>query len=252
MLELSEVTFSYQKKQPPVLQEVSLSLADGRIGVLLGKNGSGKTTLFKNILGICTPQKGRIKLDGVNLLKQDARGRARKIAYVPQTIEFGALNVFDSVLMGRISYFGWKAGKEDEEVTERVLAELKILDLADRNVNSLSGGQRQKVAIARALVQEPKLLVFDEPTGNLDISNEQLIMKEAKRIAKERNICILCSLHDLNQAINFGDSFYFLKEGKLHQFDTKECFSEEIIEDVFDAKVRIILHEGEKIIIGGK
>lgn len=229
-----------------------MTLRDGEIGILLGKNGSGKTTLFKNILGICTPQSGTIQLDGGDITRLSGRERARKIAYVPQEIQFGSLSVFDSVLMGRISFFGLRAGKEDYTATEKVLREMQLEDCAGRNVDCLSGGQRQKVAIARALVQEPKLLVFDEPTGNLDISNELLIIGEAKRLAKERNIGILCSLHDLNQAMNLGDRFFFLKDGTIKYSGTSECFTEEIIHDIFDVTVRMIDHNGERIILGGK
>ena len=216
MLNIENLTFAYSKRSAPVLNGVSMALRDGEIGIVLGKNGSGKTTLFKNILGIRTPDGGTIELDGKDITRLSGRARARKTAFVPQNIEFGSLSVFDSVLMGRISFFGLEAGKEDYSATENILAEMGLERYAGINVDCLSGGQRQKVAIARALVQEPDLLVFDEPTGNLDIANEQLIIGEAKRLARERNICILSSLHNLNQAMSFGDRFFFLRtENKI-------------------------------------
>ncbi|MDO5111132.1 MAG: ABC transporter ATP-binding protein [Clostridia bacterium] len=251
MLQIESLTFRYNRRAAPVLKGVDMELKDGEIGILLGKNGSGKTTLFKNILGICTPLGGFILFDGANLLKMSKRERAGKIAYVPQHIQFGALSVFDSVLMGRVSRFGVKAGKEDYAIVESVLADMQLENYAARNVEMLSGGERQKAAFARALAQEPKLLVFDEPTGNLDIANEQLIMDEAKKLARDRNISILSSLHDLNQAMCFGDRFFFMKDGIVKYAGTKEQFTEAIIHDVFDSDVRIIEHEGEKIILGG-
>ena len=213
MLSIENLTFRYDRSKLPVLNGANLQLKQGEIGILLGKNGSGKTTLFKNILGINKPNSGKILFDGEDLLKMPRRERARRIAYVPQDIQFGALTVFDSILMGRVSYFGLKASQEDYVAVEKILRDMGLESYAQRNVDELSGGERQKIAIARAMAQEPKLMVFDEPTGNLDISNEHLIIQEAKKLAREKNISILSSLHDLNQAMEFGDKFFFLKDG---------------------------------------
>lgn len=251
VLEVDKLSFRYARRSRQVLDGVSLALNDGEIGILLGRNGSGKTTLFKNLLGICAPSEGSILFDGKSLAKMSKAERAGKIAYVPQDIQFGDLSVFDSVLMGRVARFGWKAGPSDYEITRRILAEMRLESYAERSVMRLSGGERQKVAIARALAQEPKMLIFDEPTGNLDIANEQLILKEARKLAKEKHIAILSSLHDLNQAMNFGDRFFFIKDGKIKYSGGKESFTEAVIYDVFDSNVRIIYHDGEKIILEG-
>ena len=112
--------------------------------------------------------------------------------------------------------------------------------------------QKQKIAIARALAQEPKMLVFDEPTGNLDIANEELIIEEAKKVARSRNIAILSSLHDLNQALYFGDRFFFLKDGRVKYSGGQDMICPEIIKDIFDINSKIIEHDGKKIILGGK
>ena len=251
MLKCEDLMFQYSRTGAPVLRGLSLELEQGQIGIVLGKNGSGKTTLFKNILGIHNPKSGKIRFDGKNLMKMSRRERAQRIAYVPQDIRFGELTVFDSVLLGRISHFGLQASQEDYIAVERILADMGLASFANRNVEALSGGERQKIAIARAMAQEPKLMIFDEPTGNLDIANEQLIIQEAKKLAKQKNIAILSSLHDLNQALYFGDKFFFLKDGVVKYSGGRECVNEAVIRDVFDIDVRIVELDGQKVILGG-
>ena len=251
MLKVDDLRFRYTKGGKAVLNGVTLELNQGEVGILLGKNGSGKTTLFKNILGIEKPESGNVLFDGENLAKMKRRERARRIAYVPQHIHFGDLSVLDSVLMGRVSYFGMQASREDYEVVEKILEDMELLDFAHRSAEALSGGEKQKIAIARAMAQEPKLMVFDEPTGNLDIANEQHILREAKRLARQKNIAILSSLHDLNQALYFGDKVFFLKDGVVKYAGGKEIVTEQIIQDIFDIHVKIMEIDGEKIILGG-
>ena len=251
MLNVSNVHFRYSKKGNPVLNGACLTLQQGQIGIVLGKNGSGKTTLFKNILGIEKPSSGSMTFAGENLLKMNRRERARRIAYVPQDIQFGALSVFDSILMGRVSYFGLKASQEDYLAVEKILRDMGLSDFAHRNVEELSGGERQKIAIARAMAQEPKLMVFDEPTGNLDIANEQLILEEAKKLARQKNISILSSLHDLNQALAFGDKFFFLKDGVVKYAGGREIFTPQVLKDIFDVDIRIREIDGQPVILQG-
>ena len=247
MLKVDSLHFAYGKQR--VLNGANLSLEQGEVGILLGKNGSGKTTLFKNILGIEHPNAGSITFDGENLSKLPRRERARRIAYVPQHIHFGDLSVLDSVLMGRVAYFGMRAGREDYEAVEKILQDMHLAEFASRSAEELSGGEKQKVAIARAMAQEPKLMIFDEPTGNLDIANEQLIIREAKRLAQEKNISFLSSIHDLNQALAFGDKFFFMKAGQMKYAGGREIFTPEIIKDIFDTDVRIAELDGQTVIL---
>ena len=249
MLNVENLTFRYSKFSRPVLNGASLELQPGEIGILLGKNGSGKTTLFKNILGIHKPGSGRILFEGEDLLKMSRKERARRIAYVPQDIHFGALTVFDSIMLGRISYFGLKSGNDDYKAVEKILMDMHLEGFAFRMVDELSGGERQKIAIARAMAQEPKLMVFDEPTGNLDIANEQLILKEAKKLAWEKNISILSSVHDINQALAFGDKFFFIKDGVIKYAGGKEIVTEEVVKDIFDVEVRFEAIHGKLVML---
>ncbi|MBO4554933.1 MAG: ABC transporter ATP-binding protein [Clostridia bacterium] len=250
MFEIKDLRFAY-KHSAPVLKGVDLSLECGEIGVLLGKNGAGKSTLFKCVLGLLKPQ-GEMLFDGQDIVKTSRAERAKLIAYVPQEISLGDLTVFDCVLTGRIAHFGVVATREDREIVGQVLKELGLEDLAHKNANCLSGGERQKVAIARALAQEPKMLVFDEPTGNLDIQNEQLIFDIAKKIAREKNITILIAIHNINFAFAFGDKFFLMKDGKIKHAGSMEILNEETIKDVFGLNVKLFEVEGHKgIIMGG-
>lgn len=249
MLTVKDCSFHYKNRKANVLSSVSLKLEDGKIGVLLGKNGCGKTTLLKNILGICKPQSGEITLDYQNLSVLSHKERAKKIAYVSQSAQFGNLSVLDTVLTGRIAYFNYCCRKQDYEIVGNILCDMELSEVRNRSVWELSGGQQQKVAIARALAQQPELLLLDEPTGNLDIASEALVIRETKRLAKEKNIGVLCSLHDLNQAIGFADVFFLMKEGEIRYVGGKEIINRETIADIYGMDVEIVNVNGRSVII---
>ncbi len=249
MLVVNDIKFRYKKKSPLILEGVSFSLDKGQVGIVLGKNGSGKSTLFKVLLGIVKNEEGQMNLNEFDLSLLNRKEKAKKIAYVPQDISFGALTVYDSILMGRIAYFGFTPSSNDYDMVDKIIHEMKLESLAMRNVNELSGGERQKVAIARALVQEPELLIFDEPTGNLDIGNESLILEEARKICHDRNIMILMAIHDIQTALEYGNKFFFMKKGRIiYSCDIKDI-TEDIINETFD--VNISLHDlnGHKVLI---
>ena len=251
MLEIKDLHFRYSKHSPEVLCGINLKLNKGEIGVLLGKNGAGKSTLFNTLIGIERPTSGSVELNSVSLNSMSAAERARHIAYVPQNVTFGDLSVFDTVMTGRISHFGLKAGQEDYDAVKQTLEEMELSDLSQRYANRLSGGEKQKVAIARAIVGNPQLIIFDEPTGNLDLLNERLLIDEAKILAKERGISILCSLHNLNEAAELGDKFFFIKDGIIRYNGKKELFTEDVIEDIYGVRIKVNHLENQIIITGG-
>ena len=247
MLEIKGLSFAYETDKP-VLRGVDLSLGDGNVGILLGRNGAGKSTLLKIITGILKPSAGSVLFDGQDLLAMTRRQRAALVAYVPQQIEYGDLTVYQTVLTGRVSYYSVKPSKSDLDVVEKVISEMDLSDVSCRNVQELSGGERQKVAIARALAQEPKVLVFDEPTGNLDIANELLIIREARKIAHNKNITVFSSIHDLNQAMVFGDMFFFMKDGSIKFSGSSEVFSPEVIREVYGVEAALVEDHGDRFI----
>ena len=247
MLEIKGLSFGYETGKP-VLRGVDLSLGDGQVGILLGRNGAGKSTLLKIITGVLKPAEGSVLFDGQDLLAMTRRQRAALVAYVPQQIDYGDLTVYQTVLTGRVSYYSVKPSKSDLDVVEKVISEMDLSDVSCRNVQELSGGERQKVAIARALAQEPKVLVFDEPTGNLDIANELLIIREARKIAHDKNITVFSSIHDLNQAMVFGDMFFFMKDGSIKFSGASEVFSPEVIREVYGVESTLVEDHGERFI----
>lgn len=251
MLKIQDLHFSYGRNSPEILCGVDIELNSGEIGILLGKNGAGKTTLFSNIFGVLKPSAGSITYDSESLVVMSPSKRARHVAYVPQDISFGARTVFDMVLMGRMTYFGLRAGANDCDAARAILDEMGLSYLADRNADTLSGGEKQKVAIARAIAQQPKLMVFDEPTGSLDLAGERLIATQVKKLAKEKNIAVLIALHDLNTALELGDRFYFMKDGIIHSSGGENIVTEELIHEIYGVEVNIVQINNKKIILGG-
>lgn len=246
MLEIKNVSYKYKKKSKLVLDDVSFSLKDGELGVILGKNGSGKSTLLKLIAGINKLHEGSIDFNGHDLGKISNKERAKLIAYVPQNITFGDLTVYDSILAGRIAYYNYFPSAKDKEIVDQVIKNIGIDGLKDRFVNELSGGERQKVAITKALAQEPSLIIFDEPTGNLDIANEKIILDAAKSIVKEKGISVLIAIHNINMASSYGDKFFMLKDSKIKYSGDINALNEETLSDIFDINVSIKNIDGKK------
>ena len=251
MLEVKNVFFRYPATKHNVLQGVSLNLKEGEIGILLGTNGAGKSTLFQTITGIRKPNAGTVLLDGTDVSSLSSSKRAQRISYVPQTVTFGELTVKEAVLTGRLPYFHSHPSREDEEATETILAEMNLSDFGEQWAERLSGGQKQKVAIARALVGNPQCMIFDEPTRNLDLANQRWFIRELKRLTEKRNLSSLCSLHDIREAYELGDRFYFMKDGIIRYSGGKELFTDEIIEEIYGIRVHITHINNQIMITGG-
>lgn len=246
MLIVNHLFSSYSKKGKTVLEDVSFQLGEGEIGVLLGPNGAGKSTLFQSVLGTLKTKKGEILIDGASQEGSKRKEWARKIAYVPQRIPSSSLSVFETVLLGRMPYFSLSPSKGDKEHTIQILEELGLVSFRNKATNELSGGELQKVAIACALNQNPSLLLLDEPTSNLDIKNSVLLQGLCKKLAKTRRISILIATHDLNSALDLGNRFYFLKDGRLIGQGKEDAFNEENVFNTFGVHVGISIAGGDK------
>jgi len=229
-----------------VLDGLDLSVPRGRVLGLLGPNGAGKSTLIKAVSRIVRPTGGRVAWDGTDLASLSRRDLARVVAYVPQSIELTfSLSVREAVLLGRTPYFGARPRRADHEKVEDAIVRLGLTDLADRSVTELSGGQAQRVLIARALAQEPQVLLLDEPTSALDLRYQLQTLHLAHQVATTRDVAVVVSLHDLNHAARFCDEVAFLLGGRiLRSGPAPEVYTPELVEQVYGVRVDLTEHDG--------
>ncbi|MBN2210628.1 MAG: ABC transporter ATP-binding protein [Sedimentisphaerales bacterium] len=217
VLQATDLHFAYQA-QREVLSGVSLGAAAGKLLCILGPNGSGKTTLLRCLLGQLLPTRGNVQLDGKSLRRMSPRKRARLLAYVPQFPESAfAVSVLEMVLIGRLAHAGTLglAGKHDLNVAREAMKMTDTLDFANRTLGELSGGEAQCVMIARALAQQPAVMLLDEPTSHLDIRNQLKIYGMMQRLAHDWRMAVICVSHDVNLAARFADELLLLRTGRV-------------------------------------
>ncbi len=246
MIKLENISFSYTKNKP-VLKNISLDINDGECVILLGPNGVGKSTLISLLLGANKPQEGNIYFDNTPIKQMKSKDKAAQIAYIPQLIEGTDLTVFDTVLLGRLPYYKIYPTKADIDLVDSYLNKFNLSDLKEKQTNEISGGERQIVSIARGFIQDSKTIIFDEPTSNLDISTQLRVINFIKE--EKKNKSFLISMHDINQALQIGDKFVFLKDGEIYKIVTKEEINEEIINNVYNVHSTIIKREKGEFII---
>lgn len=240
------LSFKYDKE---ILKNISVDIEAGAFVSLLGINGAGKSTLLKNLNQILSPYKGTIYIRGENLKHMKRSQLAKKMAYVSQQNEAPQNTVFDSILIGRVPYIKGKATKEDYAMVQEIIGRLNLNDYAMREATSLSGGEFQKVVLARALAQEPEILLLDEPTSNLDIRNQVEVMKLMKQYCKDKQISVIVSIHDMNLSLQFSDKYLMLKDGEVFKYGSKEIITRENIRTVYGLDVDILKYKNRKIVI---
>ncbi len=213
-IQIKDLEFSYSDDK--VLKGINLNILPGECLSILGPNGTGKSTLIKCIDGLLKPQKGDIKIDGQNIKDLRREQIAKKLGYVPQSsASLFPLKVFDMVLLGRSPHITWKSTKTDQNKVLKALKMLNIENLAMKNFNEISGGQQQKVIIARALAQETDILLLDEATSNLDIRHQLEVMDIIRKLVDNLGISAVMIVHDLNIAARYSDKIIILNEGKV-------------------------------------
>jgi len=235
-IEAEEIVVRYPGRQSPALDGVSIELPAGSMYAVLGPNGSGKSTLMRALLGVCRVESGRTTVDGRPTDEWGRTELARAVGAVPQTESVAfPLTVREMVAMGRYPHLGPLAAEtgRDRAAVERALSSCDVTDLANRDVTTLSGGEFQRVRIARAFAQEPRALVLDEPTASLDIRHQMAIL-ELLRASADEGMTVLLITHGLDLVAQFADHMLLLAEGRVAAHGTpEEVIREDVLSDVY-------------------
>jgi iron complex transport system ATP-binding protein len=240
MLEIKDLHASINGKE--ILKGINLSVKPGEIHAIMGPNGSGKTTLLKCINKILEPKQGKILLGEQTLKKMSRLDVAKQIGYVPQSTSGNneATTVFEMVLMGRRPHVTWQSSIKDEEKVWEALKTLNVEHLAMRNFYELSGGEQQRVLVARSLAQEAKVLLLDEPTSNLDIRHQLEVMDLTRKLVANQKLSAAVAIHDLNLASRYCDKIVMMKEGRVFAAgEAKDVLSAENIGVAYGVEVEI-------------
>lgn len=251
MIRIEELHFTYDDTFG--LHDVNLEIESAEVVTLLGPNGSGKTTLLKCIYGILKPNSGCIYLDGKKLYEFTQSELAKTIGGVPQDhyLTF-PYKVIDIVVIGRTPYLNIfsSPSQQDYKNAEKILDALGILWLKDRPYTQVSGGERQLVFISRALMQNPKVLLLDEPITHLDLKNRVKVLSAVKRVAMENKLTVLMTLHEPNDAIIFSDKIALMKEGRIVDYGRPNTVvNEENLQKMYDMSFRILRQDNAKVVM---
>ena len=244
MLRIESLTVAYGART--VLHAVSLVVESGQVVGLIGPNGSGKSTLVRAVSGVLPAAGGRVRTNGDDLLSLPPAARARRLAVVPQAVSLPpAFSVWETVLLGRTPYLNFlgQVSSRDEQIARQALQKVEALDLADRRVGELSGGEAQRVLLARALAQSTPILLLDEPTSNLDLHYQIGFMETVRALAHQEHLAVLIALHDLNLAAGFSDRVALLQEGKLIASGTpRQVLTADLISSAYHLRVQVVPH----------
>lgn len=229
-----------------VIEDIDFQADTGNILSILGPNGSGKSTLIKTLCNLHDPMRGHVNIDDRNIKNYKRTELSKILGYVPQYYNYAQFTtVLDTVLMGRRPYINWDYTEEDLNMAERSMKRMNILDLASRYINEISGGQLQRVFIARTLCQNPNFYIFDEPTSSLDLRHQIETMKIMRGIVHGEDRGMIIALHDLNLALRYSDKILMLSKKKIYSYGPpRETITTKAIKDVYGVEAEII--ESEK------
>ena len=226
-----------------ILKDINIEVDNKEVVGIIGPNGSGKSTLLKCIYRVLKPNDGAILLDNVDIKDMSVKESSKRLAVLSQHNNYNFdFTVKDIVLMGRSPHkkFMERDNKEDYDIVNDALKKVDMFELKDRSFQSLSGGEQQRVILARALAQQPKCLILDEPTNHLDIKYQLQLM----RIVKGLGIEVIAAIHDLNIAAMYCDKIYVLKDGEIiKNGKPKDVLTQELIKDVYEVDSEVIVNE---------
>jgi iron complex transport system ATP-binding protein len=256
MLHIENLTVSYGPRR--VLTDVSLEVSSGEVVAIIGPNGAGKSTLVRAVSGVIPAERGRIRSDNfshpsIDLLSLPPMQRARFLAVVPQVVNMPpAFTAWETVLMGRTPYLNFlgQVSAKDEQIARLALTKVDALDLANRHVGELSGGEQQRVLLARALAQSTPILLLDEPTVHLDLQHQVSLMETARSLAHADGLAVLIALHDLNLAARYADRVALLVSGVIKAAGTpRQVLTPELISAAYHLPVQVVSHPFEDVLL---
>lgn len=249
MMEVKNLSFRYRGAGKRILDRISFRAEKGSCLAVLGNNGAGKSTLLKCMSRICRAGEGSVLVDGEDILRISGKEMARKIAYVPQSSQASHTMVFDEVLLGRKPYIKWDITKEDQRLVMEILEQLELTGFASRYLDELSGGERQKVVLARALAQQPEFLLLDEPTSSLDPRNQQEMLRTVRSLTEEQGLGVVIVIHDLNLALRYCDRFLFIRDADVYACGGPETVTDASIRAVYGMEAEILEYGGKKLVV---
>jgi iron complex transport system ATP-binding protein len=244
MLKIKNLSVDYGARR--ILHEISLEVQSGEVLALIGPNGAGKSTLIRAVSGVIPIAGGHVRTNGDDFAALAALQRARYVATVPQAVSMPpAYTVWETVLFGRTPYLSFlgQPSQNDEEIARQALARVSALPLVDRRVGELSGGEQQRVLLARALCQSTPILLLDEPTAHLDLQYQVSLLELVHELAHKDQLAVLVALHDLNLAAHYADRVALMVAGSIKAMGKpKEVLQSKLIEDAYCMPVQVVKH----------
>ena len=258
MAELELLNASLGYPEHPVLHQVSLRVDPGEVLAVVGPNGVGKSTLIKAASGALPPLSGEVRINGQDLRSLRPAARARLVSVVPQATDLpGNFLALDVVLMGRTPYLRWleNEGALDWEAARLAMGRTELAELAERPVGELSGGEQQRVLIARALAQQAPVMLLDEPTAHLDLRHQDQVLRLVRELARERSLAVLLALHDLNLVARFADRVALLSNGRVRALGKPEqVLTPDQLAEVYGMRIHVMPHPvfGTPLVLSGE